>query len=165
MNCPSCKNALGVFIISEVKVYVCEKGCGGLWFNRVAIKIIPRCPDTAGRALLIIGQADGVRSFRDVEHICPQCESTLLYRHFFSKEHDLEVDQCSKCGGLWIDFGRKNLFRKYAHSGEKFYMEKWHNFEGVLREKFENMKGMHPDLLESRDQILQVFRFISPERK
>ena len=162
MICPSCSNHLDLLVIIKIQFYACEKGCGGLWFNRMAIKKLPELPDNSGQGLLMTGSADGVRSFRDVEHICPQCKTTLLFRHFFSKAHDLEVDQCSKCGGLWVDFGRKNIFRKYSGSGEKFYLEKWRRFERVLKDKFDSMEGMHPDLLESREQMIHIFRFISP---
>ena len=162
MNYPSCENHLVHLIIAEIQFYVCDLGCRSLWFNRIVIKKLSELPDNVGQGLLITRCAQDVRSFRDVEHICPQFETTLLFRYFFSKAHDLEVDQCSKCDGLWIDFGRKNIFRKYSGSRDKFFLQKWRKFESILKEKFNQMENIYPDILEFREQIKHVFRFISP---
>ena len=94
---------LTIFIIANIKILACENGCGGLWFSQDQLKIIGSLNPGLGLPLLKIKHADGIKAYRRVEHICPNCKTTLLFRHFFSKKFDTEVNQCAKCGGLWFD--------------------------------------------------------------
>ena len=103
MECPACENVLTKFINAGVKVLACKDECGGLWFSQSQVKRLEKFKSGLGASLLKIKRADGVKVYRGVEHICPQCKTTLLFRHFFSKEFDTEVNQCAKCGGFWVD--------------------------------------------------------------
>ncbi len=162
MKCPSCSSKLDHFHIAGIDVQACREGCGGFWVGGLEIKKLPKSRAGSGRELLTLGGAPGVRLFRDVEHICPQCETTLLYRHFFSRKHALEVDQCSKCGGLWMDFGEGNVLKKFSAPGAESSMEKWKQLEGVLKDKLDQMDPENPDVQESREKISNLLRFISP---
>ncbi|NIP99280.1 MAG: hypothetical protein GWM98_01735, partial [Nitrospinaceae bacterium] len=105
MKCPSCENPLTSQSTAGVKVMTCRRGCGGLWFDgREIQKLQERLPG-AGAALLPVERPAGVYIFRDIQHPCPRCVSTLLYRHCFSKTFQYEVDQCARCGGFWVDPG------------------------------------------------------------
>ncbi len=162
MKCPSCSSQLDLFPVAGIDVQACREGCGGFWVGRLEIKKLPKSRAGSGRELLTLGGVSGVRIFRDVEHICPQCETTLLYRHFFSKRHGLEVDQCSKCGGLWVDFGEGNIIKRRSDSGTESSLENWGQLEGVLKDKLDQMDPTNQDVQESKEQILRLFQFIFP---
>jgi hypothetical protein len=37
--------------------------------------------------------------------LCPRCPDLILERKWFSDAKKVEIDQCSKCGGIWLDTG------------------------------------------------------------
>ena len=100
MKCPSCNLMLCEMSAGGLKVFSCQGGCGGLWFGRFELLKLDKKSHGTGARLLNVPRADGVRFFRNVEAICPHCETSLLLRHFFSRERDVEVCQCAKCGGF-----------------------------------------------------------------
>ena len=36
---------------------------------------------------------------------CPRCPDLVLERKWFSETKQVEIDQCPKCGGIWLDAG------------------------------------------------------------
>ncbi len=163
MKCPSCNNQLSQFDISAISVYACDGGCGGFWFDRDAIKKLKQCPHSSGKSLFTINRALGIRSFRDVTHICPKCTTTLLYRHFFDKNHEYEINQCAKCGGFWIDVGiladiplsQENANIQDSRIKDYFYT--------LFREKMVSMDLTKLESVEAAQNIIQIFEFLSPK--
>ena len=100
MNCPSCNNPFSQISSAGVVGLVCEGRCGGFWFSKKDLKKLHDRRIGDGRALLDIETAEGVRLYRNVDHVCPTCTITTLYRHFFSRQWEFEVDQCSRCGAF-----------------------------------------------------------------
>ena len=37
--------------------------------------------------------------------LCPRCPELVLERKWFSDLKQVEIDQCPKCGGVWLDAG------------------------------------------------------------
>jgi len=161
MNCPSCSNGLTIFYYGELGVMACQYGCAGLWFDRYEIKKINSSNFRKGRELLKIEQAQGIRLFRNVDHVCPKCEMTLLLRHFFDKKHSLEVDQCPRCGGIWIEMGE--IFKEKKSDVER---EKLINnyFIFIYEKKILKMDLSIADIRIAAEQILQVFRYLGMPR-
>lgn len=135
----------------------CQGGCAGLWFDRYEIKKINPNNFGSGFELLKISQIEGVRSFRNVDHICPKCEMTLLLRHFFDRKRGLEVDQCARCGGVWVEMGIVLKGKNSDIEKEKLIND---YFAFVYKEKILKMDLMVADIRIAAEQILQVFRFL-----
>ena len=187
LACPSCQNRLMPRQLSSIQLYFCEDGCGGIWLgHREVDKLarrnsftgeqleqilldpdksleVPDCvPAGAGGEVWQWNRAEGVRVFRNVEHICPRCRNTLLYRHCFHRGMDLEIDQCSKCGGWWIEAGR--LFEIFAPGQEKagIRQEAQDFFKILFEDKVANMSIVNHDTLEAAQTIVRIFRFLTP---
>lgn len=135
----------------------CQDGCAGLWFDRYEIKKINRNNFGSGYDLLKISQIEGVRSFRNVDHICPKCEMTLLLRHFFDRKRGLEVDQCARCGGVWIEMGIV-LKDKNSEAEREKLIDDYFTF--IYEKKIMRMDLTVSDIRLAAEQILQVFRFL-----
>ena len=105
MDCPACNNELKAVSVTGVKVQTCAGSCGGLWFEWHEIKKLKDRNAGAGAELLLVERAEGVHTFRDIQHPCPHCIRSLLYRHCFSRKFSYEIDQCAKCAGFWVDVG------------------------------------------------------------
>jgi uncharacterized protein len=160
MKCPACENELTEHKTSGILVNVCRGSCGGFWFNITQTRKIQRLKPGAGSALLLFEVADGVKTYRGAEHPCPHCKTTLLYRHFFSKKYDTEVNQCSKCSGFWIDVGGFSKIIKSQQEEKKEALEKY--FAIIMNEKISGMNLASQDIAQAAEMITSIFRFLKP---
>jgi uncharacterized protein len=160
MRCPACGNELTEHKISGIQVNVCRGSCGGLWFHLTQTRKIEHLKSGAGSALLHFEVADGVKIYRGAEHPCPHCKTTLLYRHFFSRKFDTEVNQCSKCSGFWIDMGGLSKIIK-SHSKEKKELIEAY-YTAIKNEKIAEMNLLNQDVAQAVKMIISIFNFIKP---
>ena len=168
MECPACKNTLTKVIKASVQVLACENECGGLWFSQPQVKKLKKLKAGLGTSLLKIKRADGIKVYRGAEHICPQCRTTLLFRHFFSKELDTEVNQCAKCGGFWIDVA--GLSKLQSMNGQqkqkavdKYFSIIFHKKISGIHKKISGTHILNEDVDRATKNIIQIFRFLCPE--
>ncbi len=158
MKCPACENELTEHKVSGVQVNICSGSCGGLWFNLTQTRKIEYLKSGAGSALLHFELADGVKTYRGAEHPCPQCKTTLLYRHFFSKKHDTEVNQCAKCSGFWVDVGGLVKIMESSREDKKELIEKY--FTAIMDEKISGMNLGNQDVAQAAKLITNIFNFL-----
>ncbi len=163
MNCPSCGNELTLQNAVGVKANICVGGCGGLWIKIVEVKkMMDRLPGQ-GSSFLFVVRAEGVRLFRNPEHPCPNCKTTLLYRHCFSRKLEMEIDQCAKCGGYWLDPGvLARLGDNHLNEEQKQNLAQDY-FKEMFDSKVRNMNMVNHDTLEAARQIVKLFLFITPQ--
>jgi len=162
MKCPACKNILTKIVQAGVKVLACQDECGGLWFSRPQLMRLEKLKSGLGTSLLKINRADGVRVYRGVEHICPQCKTTLLFRHFFSKELDTEVNQCAKCGGFWIDVAGLAKLQSMNGQQKQKAMDKY--FSIIFYKKISGIHIINEDVAMAVKNIIQIFQFLCLEK-
>lgn len=161
MKCPACNNELQLLQVTGIKVHACEGSCGGLWFEWPEIKKLADRNTGAGAELLHVERADGVHIFRNIQHPCPRCIHTLLYRHCFSKTYNYEVDQCSKCAGFWVDAG--DLSHLPLTSPTKADQQTANSyFSSLFDESLKPEYLSHPDTHDAAQIIYQLFRFLTP---
>ena len=161
MRCPACENELLMRKVSGVKVEVCQSSCGGLWFHSSQIKKIKHLQPGAGYDVLFCEKVEGVKTYRDSEHPCPNCKTTLLYRHFFSRKYDLEVNQCSKCAGFWVDPGGLAKILRSKTKDKKELIETFFSF--IKDEKISGMNLANQDIAEAAEMITAIFKFLNPK--
>ena len=102
MNCPACNRSLREKNVGDFAVDVCYGGCGGIWFdadelNRVSVR--------GAGTLHRVWQYPRRLEKPDEPRMCPRCERQLLDRKWFSEAEKVEIDQCPKCNGIWLDDG------------------------------------------------------------
>ena len=163
MQCPSCQNPLSEQSVAGLAVFACVGSCCGLWFPRRAVRRLSALPRAAGRALLALPRAEGVRLFRDPEHPCPRCQTTLLYRHGFIPRLETEIDQCAKCGGFWVDPGALARLNDPDLPEEKRQALARDYFEELFEKRVRGMNLVNHDTLEAAREIIRIFQFITPE--
>ena len=109
----------------------------------------------------MIKRADGIKVYRRVEHICPQCKTTLLFRHFFSKEMDTEVNQCAKCGGFWVDVAGLAKLQSMNGQQKQKALDKY--FSIIFQKKISGIHILNEDVTKAVKNIIKIFRFLCPE--
>jgi uncharacterized protein len=160
MKCPACENELTEHKVSGVSVNICSGSCGGLWFHLTQTRKIERLKPGAGSALLHFEVADGVKTYRGAEHPCPNCKTTLLYRHFFSRKFDTEVNQCSKCSGFWIDVSGLAKIMQSQQAEKEKALDKY--FTAIRDDKISGMNLASEDIAQAAALIISIFNFIKP---
>ena len=165
MKCPSCNLELCEMSAGGLRVFVCQGGCAGLWFGRFELlKLDGNSPGT-GERLLHVARAAGVRFFRDVEAICPHCKTSLLLRHFFSREREVELCQCPKCSGFWIDPGElARLVKSTFATEEKQKRAVASYFKTIFDQRIAKMNLQNEDIMGSARSIVKIFLFICPKK-
>jgi Zn-finger nucleic acid-binding protein len=81
---------------------VCLGGCGGIWFDATELE---RVSARTAATLHTIWQVPVGRVELTEPRICPRCSEQVLDRKWFSDAQKVEIDQCPKCGGVWLDAG------------------------------------------------------------
>jgi len=160
MKCPACENELTEHKVSGFQVNICRGSCGGLWFHLTQTRKIERLKPGAGSSLLHFEVADGVKTYRGAEHPCPYCKTTLLYRHFFSRKLDTEVNQCAKCSGFWVDVGGLVKVMSSPQEERKELLEKY--FTAIMDGKISGMNLGNEDIAQAAEMITSIFRFLNP---
>ena len=102
MKCPSCKNPLREKSAGGMTLDVCYGGCGGIWFDAAELE---RVSASAATTLHTIWQVPVSNVKLTEPRWCPRCPDLVLERKWFSDLKQVEIDQCSKCGGIWLDAG------------------------------------------------------------
>lgn len=161
MNCPACNNELKLVSVTGVKVQACVGSCGGLWFEWREIKKLQDRNPAAGAELLHVERAEGVHTFRDIQHPCPHCIRSLLYRHCFNRQFRYEIDQCAKCAGFWLDVGTLAHLPLQSPT-EEDQQKATAYFRNLFEENLTPDNLTHPDAHEAAQTIVSLFRFLTP---
>ena len=102
MKCPSCKNPLREKGAGGMTLDVCYGGCGGIWFDATELE---RVSASAATTLHTIWQVQKGNLKPTGPRLCPRCPEQILEAKWFSDLKQVEIDQCPKCSGIWLDAG------------------------------------------------------------
>jgi Zn-finger nucleic acid-binding protein len=104
MKCPACKNPLLEKNAGNLTLDLCHGGCGGIWFDAAELERIS-VSAPAATTLHSIWHIPRSNVELTEPRPCPRCPETVLERKWFSDSKKVEIDQCPKCGGIWLDAG------------------------------------------------------------
>ena len=102
MKCPSCKSPLHEKGAGGMTLDVCYGGCGGMWFDATELE---RVSARAATTLHSIWSVPVTNVKQTEPRWCPRCPDLVLERKWFSELQLVEIDQCARCGGIWLDAG------------------------------------------------------------
>ena len=102
MKCPACKNPLREKGAGGMTLDICYGGCGGIWFDAAELE---RVNARAATTLHTIWNVPVGNVKLTEPRLCPRCPELVLERKWFSDLKMVEIDQCSRCGGIWLDAG------------------------------------------------------------
>lgn len=154
-KCPTCATDLKVKQLGEIQVDICEESCGGIWFDDLEIKKFDDSDETPGEALLSTIPRGATREKQSTApRPCPKCMGEMLFRRFYDVQNQVEVDQCLKCSGIWLDPGELSQIR----SQFKTEAERYAAADAYLDKQLEhNLAALHAEhnrnLAEIADEI------------
>lgn len=121
MRCPACGSELAEMAVADLRVDVCRGGCGGIWFDHRELAKVDDREESAGQTLLDIERRPDVQVDHGALRVCPRCgRPHIMTRHFYSPKREVEVDECSRCEGVWLDPGELATIRaQFADAAER----------------------------------------------
>src|SRR5205823_9860723 len=109
MKCPVC----GKEMVTEnfgVNVDVCENGCKGIWFDQRKLVMLDEKNEGLGAALEAALRYPRNNDGRRAAIECPKC-SIPMHAHEYNRAKEVNVDECYKCGGIFLDSGELTEIR------------------------------------------------------
>jgi len=161
MNCPACGNPTGEKQAGDIKVDVCES-CGGIWFDNYELRKVDEPHEAEGEALLEVRAGASVAVDRETARDCPRCDDAGLRRHFFSVKREVEVDECPRCGGFWLDVGELASIRDQYDSEEARKAAAAAYFDEVFGDHLQAARAETDEDTARARRIANMFRFLCP---
>lgn len=103
MKCPRTGKELKPVKINNIEVDL-STGCGGVWFDNFELQKFDEIHEVAG-TMLIKHMANYHKPLTDesARLNCPKDTDVVMMRRFYSPKHQIEIDECPQCGGIWLD--------------------------------------------------------------
>lgn len=162
MKCPACDNDLQKMTVDDLTVDVCQGGCGGVWFDAFELEKVDEAHEARGQALLDVKRDARLEVDHTRKRMCPRCEGMVMRRYFFSPNRQIEIDECPKCAGFWLDDGElMNIRTRFPTESDRERAAQEH-FEKLFGPQLEQMAAERNEKLARARSIAQMFRFICP---
>lgn len=162
MKCPACNAELAELTQSDLTVDVCDKGCGGIWFDNRELKKVDEAHESRGEVLLDISPHKPVPVDYSARRACPKCADATMQRHFFSIRREIEVDTCPGCGGAWLDAGELASIRSQFKTEQERKKAADEYFSKLFGEQLEQEAKKGEAALEGAKKVANALRFVCP---
>ena len=162
MKCPACGNTMTEKDTDGILVDVCQNGCGGIWFDWMELKKLDEPHEATGEALLDVQCDPSIEIDYKQRRNCPHCENVVMMRHFASVKRDVEVDECPKCGGFFLDHGELNDLRSQFTNDEERSEAAQAYFADLYDQGLEGMAADSEEGVEKARGISRIFKFLCP---
>jgi Zn-finger nucleic acid-binding protein len=158
MKCPVCSQEMieedfGV----NVKVSVCENGCKGIWFPHWALQKLDQNNQGVGKALEAALNSPRANGPDRGPIQCPVCHIPM-YRHLYSRDQEVKVDECYNCEGFFLDSGELSAIRNKSMSDKEV--------DGYVHKLVGNVTGNPNEVAQDEEIIAEnaqrndaVYRF------
>ncbi|MBN2121215.1 MAG: zf-TFIIB domain-containing protein [Candidatus Omnitrophica bacterium] len=118
MKCPVCSAAMVEEDFGGVKVDVCRQGCKGIWFDWMELEKLDENNEGCGKALKEALNWQRVNDEGRPPVDCPKC-GLPMHIHIYKSSKEINVDECYKCGGFFLDSGELKLIRDNTMTDEE----------------------------------------------
>ena len=162
MKCPACKTTLSKVTKSDITVDVCDKGCGGIWFDNFELEKFDESHESAGEALLDLRPKKPVPVSAGTKRHCPKCTEMIMHQHYFTIREKVEVDECPACGGVWLDAGELAAIRNEYKTEETRKQAADRYFKKLFGEELAAQEAKDQAALARAQKFAHALRFICP---
>jgi len=160
--CPACGHTMTEKQVGDIQVDVCEGGCGGLWFDWMELKKVDEQHEAAGESLLDVAHDPARAVDRQQRRECPRCQDTVMMRHSASVKGEVEVDECARCGGFFLDHGELDLIRGQFATEQERREAARQLFAEVFDEQLENQGAESHERVVRARGLARMLRFLLP---
>ena len=94
---------------------------------------------------------------------CPVCEDMIMMQHFFSVKRHVAVDECPKCGGVWLDAGELGGIRDLFETEEARRQAAAEYFGELFDKDIAAMKAESDEKRAKSQKFGRMFRWLWPQ--
>lgn len=163
MKCPRTGVDMEEVTVGGVKVDI-SPGCGGVWFDNFELERFDEVVESAGEELIaLIQKYKTDEEVPDRQIYSPRHPEMPMQRYFFSSKRQIEIDECPKCGGIWLDPGELTRIRELFPAEEdrkaagKAFVE-----EVFAQSGFEDEADKNEAFRQKAQRIANILRWICP---
>lgn len=110
-NCPRCKVPMKETKVAGVALDRCSQ-CLGIFFDNFEMKKFDEPHEGQGEKIFEEDKAAPSKPRATNEKLsCPKCAGIVMIKRFSSIKRQVEIDECAKCGGVWVDPGEISQIR------------------------------------------------------
>jgi Zn-finger nucleic acid-binding protein len=162
VNCPACGHQLSAHEVGDITVDVCRGGCGGIWFDNFELQKVDESFEAADEGLLQVEYDPKVVVDHAARRQCPCCDDTVMMRHHFSVRREVEVDQCPRCNGYFLDRGELGAIRGQFASEEARREAARQSIEDLFGDALEAQADASEDEVQRAQGFARMMRFLLP---
>ena len=162
MYCPACHYPMTETTVSDVKMDICEGGCGGIWFDTYEFRKFDEPHEYAGDQVLFTPRDPKRHIDKEDKHICPRCTGVIMMRHFFSVKRTVELDECASCGGIFLDAGELAALRDLYRTEEERRQHAEEVFDEMFGPELTERLVSSQEKLARKKRVSHMLRFICP---
>jgi Zn-finger nucleic acid-binding protein len=113
LSCPACdKTMKKIFVPAEgINLDICIDGCGGIFFDNREYILFDEQHENIDDILAAVKDKTFERADETEVRICPVCKVAMI-KNYSSVDEQIQVDDCYKCGGKFLDNGELIKIRK-----------------------------------------------------
>lgn len=162
MECPACGRPLVAHTVGGLEVDVCRGGCGGVWFDQLELIKVDEPHESLGEELLDIERDPNIQVDFERRRTCPRCVGQIMMRHFFSIRRQIEVDECPRCAGFFLDAGELRAIREQFDSEADKHAAARGAFSDQFGVQLAAMRAESEEKAKRARSFARLFRFILP---
>ena len=150
--CPACGKEMHKIYISSVKcnLDVCLDGCGGIYFDNLEFKKVDEGHEDISELIEALEGREFVKVDESQTRYCPSCGAPMV-KNFASAKHEVEVDTCYSCGGIFLDGGELLKIR----SQFKTEADRAAHFNKMFMDNFSSEMGPLDETTKARVQRIE----------
>jgi hypothetical protein len=148
--------------VQDIKVDVCQNGCGGVWFDWFELRKVDEPHEAAGEKLMHVQCNPQVQMHRDGKRNCPRCDGMPMLKHFASVKREVQVDECPNCAGFFLDHGELNEIRDLFETEEERKRETEAVFADLFDEGLVDLAAEDDERFDRVMGLARMFRFLLP---
>ena len=162
--CPVCKKNMTEQDFGGVSVDVCKDGCKGIWFDWSELTKLDETNDGLGGAFQEALQFPKVNDENRGPISCPKC-GIPLHRHLYKSSKEVNIDECYRCGGFFLDSGELAEVRDHHMSEQEqaAYLDKLVSnvpgYQQALRDQAKD--DLRADALQHYTRFMRVSYFVT----
>lgn len=164
MNCPNCKtHKLTSMKFERVSVDVCQNGCGGVWFDQFEFKKVDEKAEQDGDLIANL-TVKVTTSTQHPPRPCPKCSGVTMMKRFESVKRQVEIDECAKCAGIWLDAGELKTIRSQFSTEAERTKAAEAFFQDVFSKDLAAYRGQSAENRQKAESYARMLRFICPSQ-
>lgn len=162
MKCPACSNEMTQVEVQDISLDVCQGGCGGIWFDWFELNRIDEPHEALGEDVFHTDVDPSVVVDHDAKRYCPRCDDMPMMRHFRSVRREVQVDECPRCAGYFLDRGELNEIRNQFENDEERQAEARRVFSDLFDEGLDEMAEESDETVQKSRRLANMFKFLLP---